>query len=127
MAAVYTLVGKKQRGHLSTTVYTFITYSACFVTMLIFDLATGTPLYGYGIKEVMLGLLLGISCTLLGHSIFSWSLKYLSPSFVSSAKLLEPVIASTLAIFIYKDFPSISQMIGGGVVICGVYLYSKYE
>lgn len=127
MAAVYTLVGKKQRGHLSTTVYTFITYSACFITMLIFDLVTGTPLYGYGIKEVMLGLLLGISCTLLGHSIFSWSLKYLSPSFVSSAKLLEPVIASTLAIFIYKDFPSISQMIGGGVVIYGVYLYSKYE
>jgi drug/metabolite transporter (DMT)-like permease len=127
MAAIYTLIGRKQRGHLSTTVYTFITYCACFVSLLIFDVATGTSIYGYGMKEIILGLLLGISCTLLGHSVFSWCLKYLSPSFVSSAKLLEPVFASVLAVFIYKEIPSALQIIGGIIVIEGVYLYSKYE
>lgn len=127
MVAVYTLIGKKQRGHLSTTIYTFITYCACFVSLLIFDAATGTPIYGYGMKEIILGLLLGISCTLLGHSIFSWCLKYLSPSLVSSAKLLEPVFASILAVFIYKEMPSMLQVIGGIIVIGGVYLYSKSE
>jgi len=127
MAAIYTLIGRKQRGHLSTTVYTFITYCACFLSLLIFDVATGTLIYGYGMKEIILGLLLGISCTLLGHSVFSWCLKYLSPSFVSSAKLLEPVFASVLAVFIYKEIPSVLQIIGGIIVIQGVYLYSKYE
>jgi drug/metabolite transporter (DMT)-like permease len=127
MAAIYTLIGRKQRGHLSTTVYTFITYCACFISLLVFDFATGTSIYGYGIKEIILGLLLGVSCTLLGHSVFSWCLKYLSPSFVSSAKLLEPVFASGLAVFIYKEIPSFLQVIGGIVVIGGVYLYSKYE
>ncbi len=127
MVAVYTLIGRKQRGYLSTTVYTFITYSACFLSLLIFDFATGTSIYGYGMKDVILGLLLGISCTLLGHSVFSWCLKYLSPSFVSSAKLLEPVFASVLAVFIYKEIPSVLQIIGGIIVIQGVYLYSKYE
>lgn len=127
MVAVYTLIGKKQRDHLSTTVYTFITYSACFITLLLFDFFTDTAIYGYGMKEIILGLLLGISCTLLGHSVFSWCLKYLSPSFVSSAKLLEPVFASTLAIFIYREIPEILQIIGGIIVIGGVYLYSKYE
>jgi Predicted permease, DMT superfamily len=127
MVAVYTLIGRKQREHLSTTVYTFITYSACFVTLLMFNFATGTLLYGYGVKEIILGLLLGISCTLLGHSVFSWCLRYLSPSFVSSAKLLEPVFASILAVFIYKEVPSILQIIGGIIVIGGVYLYSIYE
>lgn len=127
MVAIYTLIGRKQRGHLSTTVYTFITYSACFVTLLIFDFAADTSIYGYGMKEIILGLLLGISCTLLGHSVFSWCLKYLSPSFVSSAKLLEPVFASILAVFIYREIPSLLQIIGGIVVIGGVYLYSKYE
>ncbi|SFL93164.1 DMT family transporter [Pelosinus propionicus] len=127
MVAVYTLIGKKQRGHLSTTIYTFITYCACFVSLLIFDAVTGTPIYGYGMKEIILGLLLGISCTLLGHSIFSWCLKYLSPSFVSSAKLLEPVFASILAVFIYKETPNMLQVIGGIIVIGGVYLYSKSE
>jgi drug/metabolite transporter (DMT)-like permease len=127
MVAIYTLIGRKQREHLSTTVYTFITYSACFISLLIFDFATNTSIYGYGMKEIILGLLLGISCTLLGHSVFSWCLKYLSPSFVSSAKLLEPVFASVLAVFIYKEIPSVLQIIGGIIVIGGVYLYSKYE
>lgn len=127
MAAVYTLIGKKQREHLSTTVYTFITYSACLVSMMVFDFATDTSVYGYGVKEIIIGLCLGISCTLLGHSIFSWCLKYLSPSFVSSAKLLEPVFASVLAVFIYREIPGIYQIIGGAVVIGGIYLYSRYE
>lgn len=34
-AAVYTLIGRIQRGHLSTTVYTFLTYLACFLTLLL--------------------------------------------------------------------------------------------
>lgn len=127
MVAVYTLIGKKQRDHISTTVYTFITYSACLVTLLLFDFFTDTAIYGYGIKEIILGLLLGISCTLLGHSVFSWCLKYLSPSFVSSTKLLEPVFASALAVLIYGEVPGALQIIGGIVVIGGVYLYSKYE
>lgn len=127
MAAIYTLIGRRQREHLSTTVYTFITYCACFISLLIFDFATSTPIYGYGMKEIILGLLLGISCNLLGHSVFSWCLKYLSPSFVSSAKLLEPVFASVLAVLIYQEIPSVLQIIGGIIVIGGVYLYSKYE
>lgn len=127
VVAIYTLIGRKQRGHLSTTVYTFITYSACFTTLLIFDFATNTSIYGYGVKELIIGLLLGISCTLLGHSVFSWCLKYLSPSFVSSSKLLEPVFASVLAVFIYIEIPSLLQVIGGMIVIGGVYMYSKYE
>ncbi|WP_368490571.1 DMT family transporter [Clostridium sp. BJN0013] len=127
MVAVYTLIGRKQRDHLSTTVYTFVTYSACFITLIIFDFISHTPIYGYGINEIILGLLLGISCTLLGHSVFSWCLKYLSPSYVSSAKLLEPVFASILAIFIYGEIPQISQVIGSIIVIGGVYMYSRYE
>lgn len=127
MVAVYTLIGRKQRDHLSTTVYTFVTYGACFITLLIFDFTTNTLIFGYGAKEIILGLLLGVSCTLLGHSVFSWCLKYLSPSFVSSAKLLEPVFASILAIFIYGEIPDILQVVGSIVVISGVYMYSKYE
>lgn len=127
MVAVYTLIGRKQRDHLSTMVYTFVTYSACFITLIIFDFISHTPIYGYGINEIILGLLLGISCTLLGHSVFSWCLKYLSPSYVSSAKLLEPVFASILAILIYGEIPQVSQIIGSIIVIGGVYMYSRYE
>ena len=42
-AAVYTLIGRIQRGHLSTTVYTFLTYLACFLTLLLGTAAAGRP------------------------------------------------------------------------------------
>lgn len=77
-AAVYTLIGRIQRGHLSTTVYTFLTYLACFLTLLLGTAAAGTPLTGYGGREWLIGLALAVLCTLLGHSLFSWCLKYLS-------------------------------------------------
>ena len=127
MVALYTLIGKQQRGHLGTAVYTFATYSACFLSLLLFAFLTATPLWGYGLKEVLLGLALGISCTLLGHSIFSWCLKYLSPSYVSSSKLLEPVFASILAVFVYQEIPTLLQLFGSIIVIGGVYLYARYE
>ena len=71
-AAVYTLIGRIQRGHLSTTVYTFLTfltYLACFLTLLLGTAAAGTPLTGYGGREWLIGLALAVLCTLLGLSL----------------------------------------------------------
>ena len=53
--ALYTLIGRIQRGYLSTTIYTFLTYLACFLTLLIMALASGTPLVGYGAREWLIG------------------------------------------------------------------------
>ena len=66
---------------------TFLTYLACFLTPAVGHRRGGTPLTGYGGREWLIGLALAVLCTLLGHSLFSWCLKYLSPSYVSAAKL----------------------------------------
>ena len=71
-SALYTLIGRVQRGHLSTTVYTFLTYLACFVTLVVLTAGSGTPLAGWGVRELFMGLALAVLCTLLGHSLFSW-------------------------------------------------------
>lgn len=67
-AAVYTLIGRIQRGHLSTTVYTFLTYLACFLTLLLGTAAAGTPLTGYGGREWLIGLALAVLCTQIGRA-----------------------------------------------------------
>ena len=77
--------------------------------------------------DVLMGLCLAVFSTLMGHSIFSWCLKYLSPSFVSSAKLTETIFASMLALIIFTEVPTLQQIVGGAIVIGGVLLYSKYE
>ena len=44
-----------------------------------------------------------IFSTILGHSIFSWCLKYFSPTFVSASKLCEPVVAAVFAGLLFGE------------------------
>lgn len=123
----YILIGRVQRGHLSTSVYTFLVYSFCCAVLLLFDLATGTPLLGWGWREPFIGLLLGVFCTLLGHSLVNWCLKYLSPVYVSSVKLAEPIFASILAIFLFGEIPRPQQLLGGCIIVAGILLFTQAE
>ena len=125
--SVYTLIGRVKRGTMSTTVYTFFTYIACLATLLVLDLVTGTKITGWGLWEQAIGLGLAVLCTLLGHSLFSWSLKYLSPSYVAAAKLCEPIFSSALAIPLFLELPGPVQLVGAAILLAGVFLYTKAE
>ena len=125
--AVYVLIGRVVRETLSTTVYTFIVYSSCGAMLLLLCFLQGSGLTGYGVSGVMVGLLLAVFSTILGHSIFSWCLKYFSPSFVSASKLCEPVVAAILAGFLFGETPTVLQLVGGSMILCGVLYYSRLE
>ena len=126
LSAFYTLIGTRQREHISTTVYTYVLYWASFLTLLILDMVTGTPLFGYQPVDWAMSLCLAVFCTLLGHSVFSWSLKYLAPTYVSTAKLAGPVSAALAALILFGEVPGALQLIGGAVVLGGVYLYTRH-
>lgn len=125
--AVYTLIGRIVRKNVSTNVYTYVVYVSCAAVLLSICLLQGAHLFAYGVSAVVVGLLLSIFSTILGHSIFSWCLKYFSPAFVSASKLCEPVVAGLLAVLLFGEFPKIMQIIGGIMIISGVYYYSRIE
>ncbi len=125
--ALYTLIGRIQRGYLSTTIYTFLTYLACFLTLLLMALFSGTPLVGYGGREWLIGLGLAVLCTLMGHSLFSWCLKYLSPAYVSAVKLCEPVFSGALAVPLFGEIPTPIQLLGAAIILGAVLLYTWAE
>ena len=125
--AVYTLIGRLVREKLSTTVYTYMVYSACAAVLVLTCLVQGASLLGYGWSAVIVGLLLAVFSTILGHSIFSWCLKYFSPSFVSASKLCEPVVAVVIAGFLFGELPGWLQVLGGVLILGGVFWYSRIE
>ena len=67
--AIYVLIGRIVRKNTSTTVYTYIVYSSCAVVLLAMCCIQGDSLWGYGISGVIVGLLLAVFSTILGHSI----------------------------------------------------------
>ncbi len=125
--AVYTLIGRLAREKLSTTVYTYLVYTACAAALVGTCLWQGRSLAGYGFSPVWVGLLLALFSTILGHSIFSWCLKFFSPAFVSASKLSEPVVAGIFAAFLFGEIPTLTQLAGGALILGGVLYYSRLE
>jgi drug/metabolite transporter (DMT)-like permease len=125
--AVYTLLGRIVREKLSTTVYTYLVYASCAAVLVLTCLVQEQKLLGYGLSPVLVGLLLAVFSTLLGHSIFSWCLKYFSPAFVSASKLCEPVVAAILAAILFGELPGVLMLFGGALILGGVLYYSRLE
>ena len=105
--------------------YTFLVYCSAALTVLVIALFSGLPLAGYGAENVLTAFGMAVFCTLLGHSVFSWGLKYLPPAFISTAKLLEPVFASVWGLALFGERPGVLTLLGGAVIIAGVALYSR--
>lgn len=125
--AVYTLIGTTVRKRTSTAVYTYVVYGACAGCLLVTCLVQGLSLFAYGFSAPVVGLLLAVFSTILGHSIFTWCLKFFSPSFVSASKLCEPVVAAIVAMFLFYEFPAPVQILGSLLILGGVFYYSRLE
>ena len=125
--AVYTILGKVCRKEISTTAYTTLVYSSAALTVLVILLCTGTPVLGYEPVNWLSALGMAVFCTLLGHSVFNWALKYESAAFLSTVKLLEPVFAAILGVLLFREIPSKQVMLGSFIVILGVYVYSRFS
>jgi len=128
LIAAFTLIGKYIRSkNISTSAFTLIAYTTCLIALISLDFVTGTPMAGYGIKELFIGLGMAVFCTLLGHSVLNWTLKYLSPGYVSAVKLCEPIFATILGMIIFNEIPSFTQIIGAIIIMSGVFIYSTVE
>ena len=127
LSACYTLIGTRERSHISTMVYTYVLYWGSFLALAVIDMVTGVRMFGYEPVNWVMSFCLALFCTLLGHSVFSWSLKYLKPTYVSTVKLAGPVFASVTAIILFVEIPGLIQIAGAVIVLTGVYLYAKHS
>lgn len=87
---------------------------------------TKTPYFGYAPVNWLCAGGMVIFCTFLGHSVFSWGLKYLSPASVSTLQMMEPVGASVWGLLLFHEVPGILVIVGGILVIGGIVLYCRY-
>jgi len=121
----YLLFGQSVRKRVSLFPYTFVVYSISSVTLWIYVWANGQSFYPYRPQDWIYFLLLAVFPTLLGHTLFNWSLKWVSTNVISMAILFEPVGAALLAFFILGETLKWTQIIGGLIVLSGLFLFSK--
>lgn len=119
----YLLFGQDVRQRLSLVTYTMVVYTVSTITLFIYIIVKGESFGPYPLMDWMWFLLLAIIPNLLGHNLFNWSLKWVSANVISIAILFEPVGAAILAIIVFKEYLTFTQIIGGVIVIIGIMLF----
>lgn len=123
LITAYLLFGQDVRKRLSLVTYTFVVYGISTITLFLYIIFKGESFGPYPASEWMWFLLLALIPNLLGHTLFNWALKWVSTNVISIAILFEPIGAAILAYFILGEYLSLSQIVGGSIVLAGITLF----
>jgi len=118
----YSMIGRRLRTHgLSTTCYTAYVYSIAAIIALSLTGAIGSnPLRAYDLTNAMAILGLALVPTLLGHSLYNYSLRSVKVVTANLFPLLEPVLSSALAVQLFGEVPTLIQMTGYLLILLAV-------
>lgn len=121
--AVYVLTGRFSRtGGVGFLGYSIVAYSAGALTLLPVGILSGVQMWGYPGETWFWLFMLTLGPQILGHTVFNWALGYLDASIISGAVLAEPIVSSMLAWLILSETPGTPTVIGGAVVLVGLFL-----
>ena len=122
--ALYSLIGAEQRKSLSSNVYNFVVYGSAAVFLTI---AVGVSSYdftGYPATDYLCAFAMMVVGSLMGHGIFNWSIKYLSPTYVAMLKVFTPVITAVLAMIVFGEYLRLGQVAAGLLIMGGILIYT---
>ena len=105
--------------------YTRMLFSVSAGVLFIVSIVLHFPLLGYSNMDYFWLLMLGLIPTLIGHTAFSYSVKFISPSVIAAIPLGEPIIASALAMILFNEIITYNVILGGVFIVIGLILLIK--
>jgi drug/metabolite transporter (DMT)-like permease len=92
-------------------------YSVAAVVLIVVAVLVDQPLTGYDTRDLLIFWALAFFCTVLGHGLINWGLRYVSAGDVSMYILLEPVFATVMALVWLGEIPGVVTTAGALVVL----------
>ena len=121
----YLIIGRKLRTRLSLIPYIFVVYGIAAIVLILIMLAAGQSPFGYAPQTYGWIFLLAAFPQLIGHSTYNWVLAYIPATLVAIVTLIEPMGSAALAYFILHEIPTGGVMLGGLLILAGIYLASR--
>jgi len=118
--SIYLLIGRVVRQGTSWLGYVFPLYFVVSVTTVVFALSQGVSLWGYDWSIYALCGAMAIGPSIIGHGSFNYAVKYLRAAILGVLGLLEPVIASLFAYFLFGERPATLALMGMVLVLGSV-------
>jgi drug/metabolite transporter (DMT)-like permease len=121
--AVYVLIGRSLRTTgVGVLPYSIVVYASASATLAPAALYTGVPLWGYSGETWFWLWAVTLGPQILGHTVFNWALRYVDASIISGTILAEPVVSALLAWLVLSEKPGPATILGGAVVLAGLFL-----
>lgn len=125
--AGYLIIGRRLRAKMDLVPYVFVVYSVAAIALIVYMLAAGQSPLGYPSLTYVWMLALALIPQLIGHSTYNWALRYMPASMVSVTTLGEPIGSAILALVILGEIPALLTLIGGALILVGIYLSTKTD
>ena len=71
---------------------------------------------------LLVGIGLALGPQIIGHGSLNYSVKFVSPTLLSTLILFEPVMSSVVAYFLFGEIPLFWSMVGMGIIFMGILL-----
>jgi drug/metabolite transporter (DMT)-like permease len=121
--AAYVLIGRSLRTTgVGVLPYSIVVYASAAATLVPAALYGGVPLWGYSGETWFWLWVVTLGPQILGHTVLNWALRYVEASIISGTILAEPVVSALLAWLILSERPGLATLLGGAVVLAGLFL-----
>jgi drug/metabolite transporter (DMT)-like permease len=121
--AVYFLISRKVRQGSAWIDYVIRIYGfaalACIAVLLFLDNDFSDILDP---KLLLIGLLLALGPQLMGHGSINYAVKFISPTIISTLILVEPLIASVIAVILFAEIPGPYAIAAMLIIFVGIAL-----
>ncbi len=121
--AVYMITGKKAREDFENIDYAFLQYLTCAICFAITSLFTGGVFFeGYTAISWYSVIALVLIPTLIGHLGLTYLVKFMDLSVLSCGKLVEPILASIIAYFVFNEVVMDGAGLAFAMTAAGVFI-----
>lgn len=124
-AGLYLFIGRQLRVKLDNMAYIFPVYSLAAITLIAISIILNQDLVDYPARTWIIFLLLALIPTVVGHTLYNWLLKFVPAHIVATTILGEPIGATILAIFFFQQIPGWWTVVGGTMILAGIFIVLK--
>ena len=123
----YFLVTQIGRRNLDTLTYTWIATLTCALCLGLLNILFKQSIIGYPLESYLFFLGAAITSQVIGYFSLSYALGHLSATIVSPTMLAKPITVALLAFIFFGESLTIGEIIGGVLVLIGIFLINKNE
>jgi drug/metabolite transporter (DMT)-like permease len=125
MESVYIIMTRMMRKRIGIGSFVLLVNFACAFSLIGMCFFGGVPLWPYSTQNLLLFLAMAIVPAAIGYTLYNYSLRWLSAPQVSVTQLGEALLASIMAVFLFAEYPSPLIIVGGVLVVVGIYLATR--